>query len=75
MPQEITENETEDAANSQVEVDLGEDEDALPDDQLPHEATDPPLIEDRGGFESVLDDDLQQLDLNEPAPDTGGEEV
>ena len=73
MPQEITEEEKQLAANPPIEDDLGEDGDAIPADQFDNEATDPPLLEDRGGFEWVFGDDLQPLDLNEPAPDTGEE--
>jgi hypothetical protein len=78
MPQEIKEQEITDeeqqlAANPPIEDDLGEDEDALSADQLPQERTDPNPLDDSGGFEAVLDDDLKPLDLNEPASDTGEE--
>jgi hypothetical protein len=82
MPQEIKEQEITDeeqqlAANPPIEDDLGEDEDALSAHQLPQERTDPNPLDDKGGFrrefETVLDDDLKSLDLNEPRSDTGEE--
>jgi hypothetical protein len=73
MPQEITEEEKELAANPPVEDGLGEDTDAVPAEQFDKTPTDPPDLVDKGGFESVLDDDLRPLDLNEPGPDTGEE--
>ena len=73
MPQEITEEEKELAANPPLEDDLGEDKDAIPAERFDHTPKDAPLLDDTGGFESVLDDDLRPLDLNEPGPDTGEE--
>lgn len=73
MPQEITEEEKQLAANPPIEDDLGEDVDAVPADQFDQAPKDPPLLDDTGGFESVLGDDLQELDLNQPGPDTGEE--
>jgi hypothetical protein len=73
MPQELTEEEKQLAANPPIDDDLGEDTDAIPADQFDQAPTDPPLLVDQGGFESVLDDDLKELDLNQPGPDTGEE--
>jgi hypothetical protein len=71
MPQEITEEEKQLAANPPIEDDLGEDMDAVPADQFNQEPKDPTLLDDKGSFQWVFDDDLQELDLNQPGPDTG----
>jgi hypothetical protein len=73
MPQEITEEEQQLAANPPIEDDLGEDSNAVPADQFDHTPKGADPFDDRGGFEAVLDDDLQGLDLDQPGPDTGEE--
>jgi hypothetical protein len=73
MTQGITDEEKRLAANPPVEDDLGEDIDAIPADEFDQERKDPDLLIDEGGFESVLGDDLQELDLNQPGPESGEE--
>jgi hypothetical protein len=73
MPHAITEEEKQLAANPPIEDDLGEDNDAVPAETFDHTPKDPPLLDDTGGFETVLDDDLRPLVLNEAGPDTGEE--
>ena len=69
MTQEITEEERRLAESPRLANDLGEDADAEPADLYDQESTDIELLVDVGGFEAVLGDDLQQLDLNEPGPE------
>jgi hypothetical protein len=73
MPQPITEEEQQLAAKEPTKDDRGEDMDAVPADQFDHTPKDPPLLQDTGGFEAVLEDDLRPLELNEAGPDTGEE--
>ena len=74
MMQEITEEERRLAEDPPLADDLGDDADAEPADQFDQEPKDVPLLVDQGGFQSVLDDDLQELELNQPGQD-GGEVV
>ena len=69
MTQEITEEERRLAESPRLANDLGEAADAEPADLYDQESTDIELLVDVGGFEAVLGDDLQQLDLNEPGPE------
>lgn len=73
MTQEITEEEKRLAEHPTLADDLGEDMDAIPADQFNHTSKDPDLLIDKGGFQSVLGDDLQELDLNQAGSETGGE--
>jgi hypothetical protein len=73
MTQEITEEEKRLAADPPIEDDLGEDMDAVPADQFDQTPKDPPLLADMGGFEAVLDDGLEPLELNQPGSGTGEE--
>jgi hypothetical protein len=73
MPQESTEEEQQLAAKEPTKDHLGEDMNATPADQFDQTPKDPPLLEDTGGFETVLDNDLRPLELNEAGPDAGEE--
>lgn len=71
MMQEITEEERRLAESPPLADDLGDDADAEPADRFDQEPKDVPLLIDQGGFQSVLDDDLQELELNQPGLDSG----